>query len=152
MTKLKWSFPCIALFLASLVTLTGCPGAGDRLRADEKATATKVGDSICFAIPDAEDYQPVNIAINPKGTDFRDRHIIFDPKLRVTKEQLCISPSFYHFPDKGQFIVSYVLISKRHQDKPRRMVAGLEISSGRVFNIPLTDMEILRPYNEMNIP
>lgn len=138
------------LLLISLITLTGCPGSGDRLRPDEEATVTRAGTSLCFGVPDAEDYQPANIAINTRGTEFKEREITFSPALSVTDGQLCVPSSFYAFPDKGQFIVSYVLTSKRHEDEPRRMVSGLEISQGRVFNIPLTDMEILRPYSEMS--
>ncbi|WP_210405534.1 MULTISPECIES: putative T6SS immunity periplasmic lipoprotein [unclassified Leclercia] len=135
------------LLLFCLPVLTGCPG--DRWRFDEEATASTRGDNICFAIPDAEDYQPVNIAINPRGTLPGEEKIIFFPPIRVEKGLLCLSPSFYHFPDKGQFIISYVLQSKSHKDTPRRMVSGVEISRGCIFNIPLTDMEIVRPYSEM---
>jgi hypothetical protein len=140
----------IALLLVSLVIMTGCPGSGDRLRPDEEATVTRVGESLCFGVPEAEDYQPADIAINPRGTPFKEEHIIFSPALSVTDGQLCVPPSFYTFPDKGQIIVSYVLTSKRHKDEPRRMVAGLGFLQDRVFNIPLTDMEILRPYSEMS--
>lgn len=150
MKRLKLQFLSSALFLVSLVMLTGCPGTGDRLRPDEEAIVTQGGGDLCFGVPDAGDYQPANIAINPRGTEFRAREIIFSPALYVTDGLLCIPSSFYAFPDKGQFIVSYVLKSKRHKNEPRRMVAGLEILQGRVFNIPLTDMEILRPYSEIS--
>ncbi|MFB0713971.1 putative T6SS immunity periplasmic lipoprotein, partial [Buttiauxella noackiae] len=106
-----------ALLLVSLVTMTGCPGSGDRLRPDEEATVIRVGDSLCFGVPEAEDYQPADIAINPRGTPFKEEYIIFSPALSVTDGQLCVPSSFYAFPDKGQFIVSYVLISKRHEDE-----------------------------------
>lgn len=135
------------LFLFCLPVLTGCPG--DRWRFDEEATASIQGGNICFSVPDAEDYQPFNIGINPRGTLPSQEKIIFRPALRVEKGQLCLPPSFYLFPDKGQFIITYVLHSKRHKDTPRKMVSGVEITSGCVFNIPLTDMEIVQPYSEM---
>ncbi|VTP69030.1 Uncharacterised protein [Leclercia adecarboxylata] len=53
------------LFLFSLPLLTGCPG--DRWRFDEETTVSIMGGISVFAVPDAEDYQPVNIAINPRG-------------------------------------------------------------------------------------
>ncbi|HEO0718501.1 TPA: hypothetical protein U5E38_003095 [Yersinia enterocolitica] len=99
---------------------------------------------ICFLVPNADDYQPANIAINPRGTPHREKKITFDPTLRVTDGKLCIPPSFYSFPDKGQFIVGYVLTSKAQSNVPRRIVAGIEISDSRVYGIPLTDREAAR--------
>ncbi|MEI2264072.1 putative T6SS immunity periplasmic lipoprotein [Erwinia sp. CGal63] len=134
------------LLLVCLITLTGCPG--DRWRPDEETTVSVTGDNICFSVPNAEDYQPVNIAINPRGTPSREKAIIFNPALRVVNDQLCVPPSFYAFPENGQFIVSYVLHSEHHKKPPRRMMSGVEIANGCVFNIPLTDREISRPYGE----
>lgn len=136
------------LFLFSLPLLTGCPG--DRWRFDEETTVSIMGGNICFAVPDAEDYQPVNIAINPRGTLPSQENIIFRPALRIENSYLCLPPSFYLFPDKGQYIISYVLRSKRHEDTPRRMVAGIEIHNKCIFAIPLTDMEAVRPYGELS--
>ncbi|RXA97824.1 hypothetical protein EQP49_05030 [Yersinia sp. 2105 StPb PI] len=102
------------------------------------------GDSICFFVPNTDDYQPANIAINSRDTPHREQNITFDPGLRVTDGKLCIPPSFYSFPDKGQFIVGYVLTSKAHGNVPRRIVAGIEISNGRVYGISLTDREAAR--------
>ena len=138
------------LILLSLALLTGCPGSGDALRPDEISVSSTKGDSVCFSVPESEDYQPVTISIEPRGTRFRDREITFDPKLRVVNNLLCIPPSFYLFPDKGQFIISYVLRSKRHEDTPRRMVAGIEIHNDCIFDIPLNDMEAVRPYGELS--
>ncbi len=137
----------IVTFLFCLPVLTGCPG--DRWRFDEEATVSTMGDNVCFTVPDAGNYQPVDIAINPRGTPSKEKNIIFNPMLRVVNGQLCIPPAFYHFPDKGQFIVSYVLLSERHKAAARKMVAGVEISSGCIFNIPLTVGEISRPYSEI---
>ncbi len=143
------TFRCRYTFLFSLILLTGCPGSGDYLQPDEVTTVSSRGDNVCFSIPDPQDYQPVSISIDPRGTRFRDRKIMFDPTLRIVNSQLCIPPSFHHFPDKGQFIVRYVLQSERHKDTPRRMVAGIEIGNDCVFDIPLTDMEAVRPYSEL---
>jgi len=134
------------LLLVCLITLTGCPG--DRWRFNEETTVSTVGDNICFSVPEAEDYQPVDIAINPRGTPSREKKIIFNPELRVVNGQLCVPPSFYAFPEKGQFIVGYILHSEHYKKPPRHMVSGIEIANGCVFNISLTDMEIVRPYGE----
>lgn len=143
------TFRCRYAFLFSVILLTGCPGRGDYLRPEEITTVSTKDDNACFSIPESEDYQPVNISIVPRGTRFRDRIITFDPTLRVVNSQLCIPPSFHHFPDKGQFIVRYVLHSERHKDTPRRMIAGVEIANECIFDIPLTDMEAVRPYGEL---
>jgi hypothetical protein len=136
-------------FLLSLTLLAGCPGHRDYLRPDEIATVSTRGDNVCFSVPEPEDYQPVSISIDPRGTQFRERQITFDPTLRIANNQLCIPPSFHHFPDKGQFIIRYVLYSERHKDSPRRMVAGVEIADECIFDIPLNDMEAVRPYGEL---
>lgn len=142
-------FCCRSAFLLSLTLLTGCPGRGDYLSPDEIATVSTRGDNVCFSVPEPEDYQPVSISIDPRGTRSRDRQITFDPPLHILNSQLCIPPSFHNFPDKGQFVVRFVLHSERHQDTPRRLVAGVEIGSECIFDIPLTDMEAVRPYGEL---
>lgn len=140
----------ISLFC--LLTLTGCPGSGDRLQPDEEVVVSMVGGNICFEVSGAEDYQPADIAINPRGTPYKEQEVIFDPALRIVNGKLCIPPSFYPFPDKGQYIIESVLTSKKHQNEPRRIVAGVDVSHGHIGNISLTDMEILRPYSEMHKP
>ncbi len=139
----------VRLFWLSLPLLTGCPGVGDFVRPDEISAVSTKGDAVCFSVEEPEDYQSVSITIDPRGTGFRHRKIIFDPALHIVSGQLCVPPSFYRFPDKGQFIISYVLHSKRHEDIPRRMVSGVEIAEGCIFNIPLTDREAVRPYGEL---
>lgn len=143
------SFCCRYAFVLSLTLLTGCPGHGDSLRPDEITTVSIRGDNVCFSVPEPEDYQPVSISIDPRGTRFRDRKITFDPPLRVVNSHLCIPPSFHHFSDKGQFIVRYVLHSERHKNTPRSMVAGVEIADECINDIPLNDMEAVRPYGEL---
>ncbi|MGY5367978.1 putative T6SS immunity periplasmic lipoprotein [Enterobacter oligotrophicus] len=145
----KITFCSRCAFLLSLTLLSGCPGHGDSLRPEEIALVSTRGDNVCFSIPEPEDYQPVSISIDPRGTRFRERQITFAPALRVVNGQLCISPSFHHFPDKGQFIVRYVLHSERYKDMPRRMVAGIEVSGECIFDISLTDTEAVRPYGEL---
>ncbi|MGL5424621.1 MAG: putative T6SS immunity periplasmic lipoprotein [Serratia fonticola] len=149
--KIKWpgllSLP-FALFC--LQTLTGCPGVGDRMRFDETAQVRAVGDKVCFSVSEAQDYQPAIISINPRNTTSFEKKFTDNPNLSVKEGVLCIPPAFYRFPDKGQFIVEYVLTSPTHRETPRKVVVGLEISQGRIYNVPLTDMEISRPYSEVN--
>lgn len=132
------------LLLSSLFALTGCPGSGDRLKADETTTVNRVGSDICFLVPDAKDYQPTLIAINPRGIPPQKLSVTDMPDLTVQNGKLCIPSSFYPFPDKGQFIVQYILESRSDSDSRRSVVTGLEFSEGAVRNIPLTDQEITR--------
>ncbi|WP_244263010.1 putative T6SS immunity periplasmic lipoprotein [Yersinia mollaretii] len=151
MKTLKFRFLCSGLLcLICLLTLTGCPGIGDRVRFDETAQVRIVGDDVCFLVADAQDYQPADMGINPRGTASKNKTFIFEPNLTVANGKLCIPPSFYHFPDKGQFIVEYILISKKYKDEPRKVVVTLEVMDGHIYNIPPNDMEITRPYSEMN--
>ncbi|MBF7978979.1 MULTISPECIES: hypothetical protein [Rahnella] len=64
----------------------------------------------------------------------------------VTDGKLCIPPSFYRFPDKGQFIVEYLLTSAKHEGKPRNFVVTLEVNHGHVYNVTPTEREISLPY------
>jgi hypothetical protein len=154
MKIIKLRFLSVLLLLISLPMLTACPGVGDSLKLDEESTVTKMGDNVCFSVSDAEDYQPVDIAIDPRGTRFRDQRVTVDPPLYIENGLLCIPPSFYRFPDKGIRIVSFVLHAERHKNSvrkfssARRIVAGVEMLNGYIYNIPLTDMETLRPYSE----
>lgn len=144
--RVLWSalLSCVCLLM-----LTGCPGPGDRMRFDETALVIQQGDRVCFNVMDAQDYQPAVIGINPRGTPSKDKNYIFGPALTVTDRRLCVPPSFYRFPDKGQFLIEYVLTSKKNDDEPRSFVVTLEISHGRIYNVPPTGREITRPYSEL---
>lgn len=129
-----------------LLLLTGCPGPGDRLTPDETAKVTQKGENVCFSIDDSRDYQPANIGINPRGTLSKDKNFYFSPDLTIADDLLCIPPSFYRFPDKGQFIVEYTLTSNKYDDSPRKFVVTFEINSGHIYNVTPTEREILLPY------
>ena len=129
-----------------LLMLTGCPGSGDRMRFDETAQVSQQGENICFNVPDAQDYQPTDIAINPRGTSAKDKAYSFTPDLIVSDGKLCIPPSIYHFPDNGQFTIESVLTSKIHNNEPRSFVLTVEIKKGRIYNVTPTEREIFLPY------
>ncbi|WP_338557317.1 putative T6SS immunity periplasmic lipoprotein [Erwinia sp. E_sp_B04_7] len=63
------------LLCGCLMMLTGCPGPGDRMVPDETSLATWKGDKVCVEIKDAQDYQPVAIAINLRGTPSKEKNI-----------------------------------------------------------------------------
>jgi hypothetical protein len=140
----------LVLFLFLL--LTGCPYSGDQWHFDEEVKINVKKENVCLDIEDPEGYQPKNIAINPRGTHTKDQEITFNPELSLVGNQLCIPPTFYHFPNQGQFIISTVLTSTVNKSEPRRLVAAVEISQGIITSIPLTDLEIVRPYSEMVKP
>lgn len=132
------------LLVTSIFFLTGCPGSGDRLKADETTTVSKVGADICFQVPKAENYHPSLIAINPRGTPAQNLSATDLPDLTIKNGKLCIPPSFYQFPNNGQYIVQYILESPDTQGSQRSVVTGIEFSDGHVENIPLTDSETTR--------
>lgn len=138
------------LFLVCLLTLTGCPGSGDRIRFDETTQVSRVGKDVCFRVLNSQGYQPAIISINLRHTPSIEKTFTDDPDVIIKNGLLCISPSFYSFPEKGQFIVEYVLTSKKHNHEPRKFVVTLEINKGRIYNVPPTDKEITRPYNEIS--
>ncbi|WP_151038460.1 putative T6SS immunity periplasmic lipoprotein [Erwinia billingiae] len=142
----------VPLVFFILPLLVGCPWSGDQWRFDEEAPIIIKGNSICLNVVNPEGYQPKNIAINPRGTHTKDQGITFNPELSLVGNQLCIPPTFYHFPNEGQFIISTVLTSTVNISEPRRLVAAVEISQGIITSIPLTDLEIVRPYSEMVKP
>ncbi|EAQ4906427.1 hypothetical protein FCJ48_18335 [Salmonella enterica] len=113
---------------------------------DETALVSQKGDSVCFTVTDAQDYQPASIGINPRGTPSKEKDFNFSPGLTIADGQLCIPPSFYRFPDKGQFIVEYSLTSETHKDAPRNVVVTLEVNHGNIYNVTPTEREISLPY------
>ncbi|GAL58212.1 hypothetical protein EV102420_09_02450 [Pseudescherichia vulneris NBRC 102420] len=145
--RMFWSVVFSGIFL---LTLTGCPGPGDRFIPHETTSVSKQGKNICFNVTDAQDYQPADIGINPRGTPAKEKDFNFSPGLTIVDGKLCIPPSFYHFPDNGRFIVEYILISKK-DDEPRKFVVGVGIKNGEVYNFPLTDREIARPYGSIQV-
>jgi hypothetical protein len=68
-----------------LPILTGCPGPGDRFRFDETAKVSKKGDNVCVNIDNAQDYQPVDMGINLRGTPSIEKDFNFSPALRLLK-------------------------------------------------------------------
>ncbi|MGJ8710163.1 putative T6SS immunity periplasmic lipoprotein [Pantoea agglomerans] len=134
-----------------LSVLTGCPGPGDRMIPHETTSVSKQGENVCLDIPDAQDYQPADMEINPRGTPSKEKDFNFSPGLTIVNGKLCIPPSFYHFPDKGKLIFEYVLISKKHEDEPRKFVVGVGVNNGQVYNFPLIDREIARPYGSIQV-
>ncbi|MCT4712262.1 hypothetical protein MUA04_19005 [Enterobacteriaceae bacterium H11S18] len=134
-----------------LGVLTGCPGPGDRFIPHETTSVSKQGKNVCFNITDAQDYQPADIGINPRGTPSKEKNFNFSPELTIDDGKLCIPPSFYHFPDNGRFVVEYILVSKKHEDEPRKFVVGVGMNNEQVYNFPLTDREIARPYGSIQV-
>ncbi|HDR2783594.1 TPA: hypothetical protein QCJ60_002921 [Enterobacter sichuanensis] len=118
---------------------------------NETTSVSKQGENVCFSIADAQDYQPADIGINPRGTSSKEKDFNFSPGLTIADGKLCIPPSFYHFPDEGQFVVEYLLISKKYDDAPRKFVVGVGVGYGKVYNFPLTDREIARPYGSIQV-
>lgn len=149
--RVLWS---ILLSGACLLILTGCPGPGDRMIPDETAQVSQQGGDVCFTVKDEQDYQLADIGINPRGTPSKDKDFNFSPALTVANGQLCIPPSFYRFPEKGQFIIEYLLKSETHKNAPRNVVVTLEVNYGHIYNVTPTEREITLPYcrNVTNTP
>ena len=139
------------LILSFIFLLTGCPGEGDRLQLDETTQVNLIGANVCFHIANAQDYQPAIISINPRRTPPKNQAFVDKPSLSIKPGQLCIPPSFYKFENNQKYIVDFVLVSAGNVDGPRKFVVGVGLSQGRVYNFPLTDLEILRPYGSIEV-
>ncbi|MBB1199836.1 hypothetical protein EGM70_05925 [Enterobacteriaceae bacterium 89] len=142
---------CGIVFLSffCLLVLTGCPGPGDRMRMDETTLVEKRGDSICMSITNAQDYQPVDMAINLRGTPSKEKDFNFSPGLNIIGGVLCIPSSYYHFTSGKKYIVEFVLHSSR-VDEPRSFVVGVGVDNDNgIYNFALTGREISRPYGSI---
>lgn len=146
MNKLaKTYFP---LFLTSVFFLTGCPGRGDRLIADETTTVSRQHENVCFYVPDAKNYRVSLIAINPRGIPSGQYKVRDLPDLHIINSELCITPEFYRFPDKGQFIVNYILEKPGEPNTIRSVATGIEFSGNNVTTFRLADNETVRKYGD----
>lgn len=141
----------IALLSCCLLILTGCPGPGDRMRLDETAQVNQKDANICLTIDDAQDYQPVDMGINLRGTPSKKKNFDFSPELMVVNGELCIPSAYYHFENGNKYIVEFILHSVRRDDEPRSFVVGVGLNNNRVYNFPLTDREITRPYGSIEV-
>lgn len=139
------------LTLSCIFLLMGCPGQGDRLQLDETTQVNLIGANVCFHIANAQDYQPAIISINPRGTPPKNQAFFDNPPLLIKSGQLCIPPSLYKFENNKKYIVDFVLMSVGKVDEPRKFVVGVGLSQGQVYNFPLTDLEILRPYGSIEV-
>lgn len=140
----------LSLFFC-LSILTGCPGKGDRMRFEETAQASRKGDNICVSIDNAQDYQPVDMGINLRGTPSKEKDFDFSPDLKVIEGELCIPPSYYHFENGNKYIVEFVLHPTMDNKEARSFVVGVSVNNNQVYNFPLTDREFARPYGSIRV-
>lgn len=139
------------LLSISLMMLTGCPGPGDRMVPDETSLASRKGEKVCIEINDAQDYQPVAIAINLRGTPSKEKKYNFSPNLIVSDGELCIPSTFYDFINGNKYIVEFILRSSRNDDESRSFVVGVGVNNNQVYNFPLSGREFARPYGAIEI-
>lgn len=141
---------CYALLTGILTLLTGCPGAGDRIRFDETANVYTVGNDVCFSVSSAKGYRLYDIAINARRTPTKDKKYILNPALIITDGRFCIPPSFYRFENNGEFLVEYLLVYGTNNDagEARKVVAAVGMKNKRAYNLPLADTEISRQSGE----
>ncbi|WP_370968237.1 putative T6SS immunity periplasmic lipoprotein [Enterobacter wuhouensis] len=139
------------LLSMSLMMLTGCPGPGDTIVPDETSLASRKGEKVCIEIKDAQDYQPVAIAINLRGTSPKEKKYYFSPSLIVSDGELCIPPTFYDFKNGNKYIVEFILRSSRNDDESRSFVVGVGVNNNQVYNFPLSGREFARPYGAIEV-
>ncbi|MDC9059719.1 hypothetical protein Q0S96_09390 [Escherichia coli OX25:H28] len=51
------------------------------MRFEETAPASRKGDNICVRIDNAQDYQPVDMGINLRGTPSKEKDFDFSPEV-----------------------------------------------------------------------
>lgn len=146
------TLPTTFLLSISLMLLTGCPGPGDKMMPDETSLASRKGDKVCVEITDAQDYQPVAIAINLRGTPSKEKKYNFSPNLIVSDGELCIPSTFYNFINGNKYIVEFILRSNRNNDESRNFVVGVGVNNNQVYNFPLSGREFARPYGAIEVP
>lgn len=146
------TLPATFLLNISIMLLTGCPGPGDKMVPDETSLASRKGDKVCIEITDAQDYQPVAIAINLRGTPSKDKKYNFSPNLIVSDGELCIPSTFYNFINGNKYIVEFILRSNRNNDESRNFVVGVGVNNNQVYNFPLSGREFARPYGAIEVP
>ncbi|WP_064557834.1 putative T6SS immunity periplasmic lipoprotein [Buttiauxella brennerae] len=132
------------LFCICLLTLTGCPGSGDRMLPEEEAKTSMVGTSICFWVPDTEHYRLSDMSISPRGTPPNQREYLFGSDFKIINGKLCVPPERWPLPEKGQFIARYFLTSISPNGPFRKITTGFEISNGQIKTIRLTSQEVVR--------
>jgi hypothetical protein len=134
-----------------LLTLTGCPGPGDRFRFEETAQVSRKGDNVCVNIENAQDYQPVGMGINLRGTPSKEKDFNFSPSLKVIDGELCIPPSYFNFENGSKYIVEFVLHPTLDDKEARSFVIGVGVNNNKIYNFPLTDREFARPYGSIQV-
>ncbi|QMM55253.1 hypothetical protein HVX06_21985 (plasmid) [Enterobacter sp. RHB15-C17] len=118
---------------------------------DETAQVNRKDNDVCLSINDARDYQPADMGINLRRTPPKEKKFNFSPGLKIVDGTLCIPSSYYHFMNDNKYIVEFVLHSANNKDEPRSFVVGIGVNNNQVYNFPLTDREISRPYGSIEI-
>lgn len=115
---------CYALLTGILTLLTGCPGAGDRIRFDETANVYTVGNDVCFSVSSAKGYRLYDIAINARRTPTKDKKYILNPALIITDGRFCIPLLFIALRTTGNSSLNTFWSTARimMQGKPERLL------------------------------
>ncbi|ELW9444551.1 hypothetical protein R0595_002448 [Pluralibacter gergoviae] len=136
----------VIVSLLSALFLAGCPGPGDRLKADEEGYVTTVNNDICFSIKNGNAYHLSAILINARGAPANRAWSNFNPGLAIVNNKVCIPPSLYSFDHDGIFYIRAIFTLK---NESKRVVSALEVKDKRIRSVRPNDMEMLRPYEKM---
>ncbi|BCQ34447.1 hypothetical protein ERHA54_18880 [Erwinia rhapontici] len=110
--------------------LTGCGLLGDYTPLPEIGQVSRSQAGFCFQIKNPGDYYVHFLSIRERSAPERSGFNREFPALQIADNQLCIPPSYYHFPDDGEINVDIALRSPTKKRKYRRDI----ISEFRVVN------------------
>lgn len=135
---------CLMFSSICLLTLTGCPGTGDRVSPEEEAKINIVGENICFWVPDTEQYQLSDFSIYPREALPEQRKYMFGSDFKIIDGNLCLPTKRWSLPQNGQYIARYFLTSRSSNKPFRKVTTGFEILNGEIRPISLDKREVVR--------
>lgn len=72
----------------------------------ETTSVSKQGENVCLDIPDAQDYQPADMGINPRGTPSKEKDFNFSPGLTIVNGNYAFHLLFIIFRIRGSLFLS----------------------------------------------
>lgn len=125
--------------------LTGCWLLGDYTAPNEIGQVSKTDAGVCFQIKNASDYYVHYLSIRDRDAPTRSGFNKKLPALKIAHDQLCISETYYHFPNSGEINIDIALRSPTKKMRRRFIISEFNMVNGEPHPFAPSEYSIPQP-------